>query len=108
MTAVPAAPPFVVTKCAACDRLIVTSSSAQISLGAGATRITQNDRHFFVAALNAPDVLAYADVPYLDFDQSLTQFCNYTIGALSTPPGSPRLWQRPLDDGRVNALSGWL
>src|SRR2546426_8075209 len=94
--------------CPTCPRTIVQSSSNRVSMAVSTVKLTQNQRQFFVGGLDARTILQYADVPFLDFDQDIQSFCDYTQNAIGTPLQKPHLWQRPLDHDRVTNLGSWL
>jgi hypothetical protein len=97
-----------VTSCHDCSRLITESTNSVIKFQIPAVLLTQNDKQFFVTALRTEQILQFADVPFLDFDQSLDKFCDYTHKSSKMAPHKPPLWQRPLSDARVRNLAAWL
>src|SRR5437867_4216400 len=94
--------------CPTCPRTIVQTTSNRMSVAVSVIKLTQNERQFFVGGLDARLILQFADVPFLDFDQDLEAFCDYTRAAIGTPLQKPQLWQRPLDPDRVVHLGAWL
>lgn len=97
-----------VSSCNACSRLVTESSNPTIKFQIPAVLLTQNNKQFFVTGLRTEQILQFADVPFLDFDQPLDRFCDYTHKSAKMAPHKPPLWQRPLSDARVKNLAGWL
>src|SRR5437879_42237 len=94
--------------CDDCSRITVQSTSSSIKQAVHTMRLVQNGQHMFVGGLNASWIVMFADVPFLDFDMDLEAFCDYTASTSGNPPYKPSLWQRPLDDLRVDRLAQWL
>lgn len=94
--------------CDDCGRGVVTSSDQVRETDFLCFRLSQNAMTFFIGRLKALTVIEFSDVPFLDFDQDLEEFCDYTADAIGGGLQRPDLWQRPLDNNRVNDIASWL